>query len=142
MITLDDLSTCDFLTSDQCFIFSDELIIFDKKIMTCLLAVVDQRVYIMYKDTYVNVYTPFDLEELAAVVMSPSNPMSAAFRMKQQDKLNRSHIIFQNQNMGLFVRFIQELEAHWLAVEFSDTIAMVVDKKPISFNFKELTLEK
>ena len=82
MITLDDLSTCDFLTSDQCFIFSDELIIFDQKIMTCLLAVVDQRVYIMYKDSFVNVYTPFDLEELAAVVMSPSNPMSAAFKLK------------------------------------------------------------
>lgn len=48
----------------------------------------------MYKDTFVNMYTPFDLEELAAVVMSPSNPMSAAFRMKQSDKLNRSHIVF------------------------------------------------
>ena len=27
-------------------------------------------------------YTPFDLEELSAVIMSPSNPMSAAFKIK------------------------------------------------------------
>ena len=141
-IGLDDLSTRDFLTSDQCFIFSDELTIFDQKIMTCIFTIVDQKVYIMFKDSMINVYTPFDLEELGAIVMSPSNPMSAAFRMKQQDKLNRSHIIFQNQNMGLLIRFIQELEAHWLSVEFSDQIAMVIDKKPISFNFKELTIEK
>jgi len=44
--------------------------------------------------------------------------------------------------MGLMIRFIQELEAHWLSVEFSDTIAMVVDRKPISFNFKDIVLEK
>jgi len=44
--------------------------------------------------------------------------------------------------MGLMVRFIQELEAYWLSVEFSDTIAMVVDKKPISFSFQEITMHK
>jgi len=44
--------------------------------------------------------------------------------------------------MGLMIRFIQELEAYWLAVEFSDTIAMVVDRKPVSFNFKDIALEK
>lgn len=61
----------------------------------------------MFKNkTSSNLYTPFDLEELQAVVMSPSNPMSAAFKLKDQKKLNRSHIIFQNQNMGLMIRFI------------------------------------
>lgn len=74
--------TCDFLSSDQSFIFSDEMFIFDQKIINCLLAVVDQRVYIMFKENMTNMYTPFDLEEIAAIVMSPSNPMSAAFRMK------------------------------------------------------------
>ena len=97
----------------------------------------------MFKDkTHANLYTPFDLEELSAVVMSPSNPMSAAFKMKDQKKLNRSHIIFQNQNMGLMIRFIQELEAYWLSVEFNDQIALVVDNKPLSFNFKDLAVEK
>ena len=81
IVVREDL-TRDFLTSDQAFIFSDEMIIFDQRIITCVLAIVDQRVYILYKDTNGNLYTPFDLEELAAVVMSPSNPMSAAFRMK------------------------------------------------------------
>ena len=58
--------------------------------------------------------------------MSPSNPMSAAFKLKDHKKLGRSHIVFQNMNMGLMVRFIQELEAHWLSVEFSDQIAMTI----------------
>ena len=88
--------TRDFLTSDQSFVFSDEMIIFDQKIHTSVLVIVDQRVYILFKDSLQNMYTPFDLEELAAVVMSPSNPMSAAFRLKDQNKFGRSHIIFQN----------------------------------------------
>ena len=119
MINVNEI-TRDFLSCDQSFIFSDELIIFDSKIIETIFAIVDQKVYILYKDTKMNVYTPFDLEELAAVVMSPSNPMSAAFRMKDCKKLNRSHIVFQNQNMGLMIRFIQELEAYWLSVEFND----------------------
>jgi len=48
----------------------------------------------MFKDTLRNMYTPFDLTEIAAVIMSPTNPMSAAFRMKDSNKLGRSHIIF------------------------------------------------
>ena len=44
--------------------------------------------------------------------------------------------------MGLMIRFIQELEAYWLSVEFNDQIAMVVDNKPISFNFKDLAVER
>ena len=94
--------------------------------MTASFIIVEQKVYILFKDTLGNMYTPFNLEELAAVVMSPSNPMSAAFRMKDQKKFGRSHIVFQNQNMGLLIRFIQELEAYWLSVEFSDQLAMVV----------------
>lgn len=70
------------MSSDQCFIFSDEMIVFDQKIVTANFVVVDQKVYILFKESLGNMYTPFDLTELAAVVMSPSNPMSAAFRMK------------------------------------------------------------
>ena len=67
--------------------------------------------------------------------MSPSNPMSAAFKLKDQNKLGRSHIVFQNMNMGIMVKFIQELEAHWLSVEFNDTIKMTIDKQPLTFSF-------
>lgn len=96
LIDVNDI-TRDFLSSDQSFIFSDEMTIYDQKIITCNLAIVDQRVYILFNDkAHSNLYTPFDLEELQAVVMSPSNPMSAAFKMKDQKKLNRSHIVFQN----------------------------------------------
>jgi hypothetical protein len=74
--------TKDFLTSDQSFIFSDEIIIFDQKIVTATFVIVDQKVYILFKESLGSMYTPFNLDELAAIVMSPSNPMSAAFRMK------------------------------------------------------------
>ena len=135
--------TRDFLSSDQTFVFSDEVTLyFDGKIIECILVIVDQTVYLLFKDTYRNIISPFNLIELAAVIMSPSNPMSAAFKMKDDKKLNRSHIIFQNQNMGLMVRFIQELEAYWLSVEFSDTIALTIDRNPVSFSFKDIALEK
>lgn len=135
--------TRDFLTSDQTFVFSDEvLLFFDSRIIECILVIVDTTIYVLYKDTYRNILSPFELEELSAIIMSPSNPMSAAFKLKDDKKLSRSHIIFQNQNMGLMVRFIQELEAYWLSVEFSDIIAMTIDRKPLSFNFKDIALEK
>ena len=103
--------------------------------MEAILCFVDTKVYMIFKGNKTSIYWPFDLQELSAIVMSPSNPMSAAFKLKDQNKLGRSHIVFQNMNMGLMVRFIQELEAHWLSVEFSDQIAMTIDKKPVTFQF-------
>jgi hypothetical protein len=138
---MDDI-TRDYLSSEQAFIFSDQITIFHEKIVEACLTIVDMKVYFMFKSTKSSIYKPFDLSELSAIVMSPSNPMSAAFRLKDQNKLGRSHIVFQNTNMGLLVRFIQELECYWLSVEFSDTIAMTVDKQPISFNFQEITIHK
>lgn len=44
--------------------------------------------------------------------------------------------------MGLMIRFIQELEAYWLAVEFSDQLAMVIDKRPVAFNFQDIAIAK
>lgn len=44
--------------------------------------------------------------------------------------------------MGLLIRFIQELEAYWLSVEFSDQLAMVVDGKAYPFDFKDIALQK
>jgi len=58
------------------------MLIYESKILHTYLIVVDQRVYILYKESKSSAYAPFDLEEIAAIVMSPSNPMSAAFRMK------------------------------------------------------------
>ena len=40
IVAREDL-TRDFLTSDQAFIFSDEMIIFDQRIITSVLAIVD-----------------------------------------------------------------------------------------------------
>lgn len=93
LVDVNDM-TRDLLTSDQTFVFSDEMIIFEAKILHTFLIVVDQRIYILYKESKMSAYAPFDLEEVAAVVMSPSNPMSAAFRMKDTKKFGRSHIIF------------------------------------------------
>ena len=106
------------------------------------MVIVDCKVYLMYKDSKRTIYTPFDLTELTSLVMSPSNPMSAAFKLKDQEKLGRSHIVFQNLNMGLMVRFIQELDAYWLAVEFSDQLAMVIENKAETFSFDQLTKQK
>ena len=104
-VTNADITT-DYLTCDQVFIFSDEITIYHEKIQNAILAVIDTKVFLLFKESKSSIYRPFDLEELSAIVMSPSNPMSAAFKMKDQNKLKRSHIVFQNNNMGLLVRFI------------------------------------
>ena len=84
------------------------------------MVIVDSQIFLFYKESLVTIYNPFRLNEVAALVMSPSNPMSAAFLMKDPQRLTRSHIIFQNHNMGLLVRFFQELELFEMRVEFQD----------------------
>jgi len=44
--------------------------------------------------------------------------------------------------MGLMIRFIQELEAYWLSVEFNDQLAVIIEGKPSTFNFQDIALEK
>jgi hypothetical protein len=79
---------------------------------------------------------------VAALVMSPTNPQSAAFHLKNDKKLDMSHIIFQNSNMGLMVRYFQELELYDLKVEFKDQLAITVFGKPKKFEFQEIALGK
>jgi len=74
--------TQDYLTSDQAFVFSDEITIFHDKIVEAVLTIVDMQVYFLFKSTKSSIYKPFELTELSAIVMSPSNPMSAAFKLK------------------------------------------------------------
>jgi hypothetical protein len=86
-------------------LFSDEVSIFQNKVIASAMVIVDSEIYFFYKESMVTIYNPFKLDEIKALIMSPSNPMSAAFVMKDPQRFNRSHIIFQNQNMGLLVRF-------------------------------------
>ena len=58
------------------------------------MVIINSQIYLFYKESMVTIYNPFKLDEIKALVMSPSNPMSAAFVMKDTHRLNRSHIIF------------------------------------------------
>jgi len=55
--------------------------------MNCIIVIHNMFVYILYKESKASVYVPFSLEEVQAIVMSPSNPLSAAFHMKSDKKL-------------------------------------------------------
>jgi len=77
-------------------IFSDEISIFQNKVIASVMVIVDSEIYLFYKESNVTIYNPFKLEEIRALILSPSNPMSAAFHMKDPLRFNRSHIMFQN----------------------------------------------
>ena len=47
VITLDDIVQ-DYLTSDQSFVFSDAITIYQKKIIDATLVIVDQKVYFLF----------------------------------------------------------------------------------------------
>mgnify|MGYP000430439920 CR=1 FL=1 len=72
--------------------------------------------------------------------MSPQLPQSAAWHVRDDKKLGRSHVIFQCYNMGLLVKYLQDLQLYDLRVEFKDRLAMTIDRKALKFEFTEITL--
>lgn len=64
---------CDFLSSDQTFVFADEIVVYQGgKVADCLLAIVDEQVYIIYMESKGSIASPFDIHEVSHFVMSPS----------------------------------------------------------------------
>lgn len=98
------------LDENNDLLFSDILYIYqEKKVIETLLTVLHNTVYLMYKDSKNTMYTPFKVKDIQAMIMSPTLHTAASFKLKNPLKLKRSHIIFQNYNMGLLVRYFQEL---------------------------------
>jgi len=60
---------------------------------------------LIFKESKGTLYTPFSINEIDMMIMSPTMPTAGAFKLKNSKKHGRSHIIFQNYNMGLLVRY-------------------------------------
>ena len=69
------------------------------------MVILDKMVYFVYKESKCLVLDPLKLGQISALVMSPSQPMSAAFKLNDAQNMRRSHVIFQNFNMGILVRY-------------------------------------
>lgn len=55
-----DIITKDYLTSDQAFVFSDEFTLYmDTKIVESVIVMVDNFVYILFKDSKATILKPF-----------------------------------------------------------------------------------
>ena len=50
VITIADVEQ-NYLASDQAFVFSDEITIYQKKIIESTLVIVDRKVYFLFKDS-------------------------------------------------------------------------------------------
>jgi hypothetical protein len=50
-------------------------------------------IFVLYREKKTLVQSPLKLEDLETVIMSPSLPTSAAFKLKDTKKHGRSHII-------------------------------------------------
>ena len=94
--------------------------------------------FIIYQDSKASVYQPFAFKDVSALIMSPQLPQSAAWQIRDHLKLGRSHVIFQNFNMGILVKYLQDLQLHELRVEFKDSLAMTIDRKALKFEFTEI----
>ena len=62
--------------------------------METVLVVLNNVVYLLYKDSKNTMYTPFKVKDIAAMIMSPTLHTAAAFKLRDSRKLKRSHIIF------------------------------------------------
>ena len=130
----------DFLQSNQVPIFTDNITLYrDGEMFKCHLCIIDVMVFVLYREKKTLAQTPFKIEDLEEMIMSPSQPTSSAFKLKDTQKYGRSHCIFQSFSMGLLVRFFQELELYDLKVTFHDSFPMTVKDDPVAFNFDDIT---
>lgn len=101
---LEETVARDLLTCDEALIFADDVRVYQppgpssgKAEHACILVIYNGKVFLVYGESKLTIYSPFDLlSEVKALVMSPSNPLSAAFHLKNDRQLQRSHVIFQS----------------------------------------------
>jgi len=73
----------DFLQSNQVPIFTDNITLYrDGEMFKCHLCIIDVMVFVLYREKKTLAQTPFKIEDLEEMIMSPSQPTSSAFKLK------------------------------------------------------------
>jgi len=93
----------------------------------------------LFKDKKTMVVTPFKIQEIRDLILAENVPSACVIQVDQsvEDKIGRSHLIFESKSMGLIMRYVLERE-YEIEVDFSDVVPIRERGIEKDFCFTEL----
>jgi len=91
----------------------------------------------VYTNSKNAVFNPFEFETFDSLIMSLDMPEAAAFSLKDTSGFDKTHIIFENYNMGLLLSYIQEIGLGDIRLEFKNSFPVTIleTNSPEPFSF-------
>jgi len=81
-------------------------------------------VIFLYKQRKNIVVTPFKILDIKELVIAENVPSACTMQVDEtvEDKIGRSHLIFESKSMGLILRYVLERNYEEIEVDFSDSV--------------------
>lgn len=88
-----------------------------------IFVLADDIAIFLFKDKKNIVVTPFKITDVRDFVLAENVPSACTLQVDEtvEDKIGRSHLIFESKSMGLIMRYILERE-YDIEVDFSDSV--------------------
>ena len=93
----------------------------------------------LFKEKKNIVVTPFKIQEIRDLILAENVPSACTIQVDQsvEDRIGRSHLIFESKSMGLIMRYVLERE-YDIEVDFSDSVPIRERGVEKDFCFMEL----
>ena len=104
-----------------------------------IFVVADDVAVLLFKEKKNIVVTPFKIDDVIEFTLAENAPSACAIQVDKtvEDKIGRSHLIFESKSMGLIMRYILEREFE-IEVDFSDSVPIRERGIDRDFCFSEL----
>ena len=91
-----------------------------------ILCITDNVLIMLYKATGHNIVMPqIKVNDIEALVLAESMPSAAALHFNEdiEEKVKRSHLVFESPNLGLLMRYLLEKD-YTTEIDFSNEITI------------------
>ena len=104
-----------------------------------IFAIVSDLIVVLFKSKKTIVVMPFKIQEIRGLVLAENVPSACTIEVSQEieNKIGRSHLIFESKSMGLLMRYVLERE-YDIEVDFCDSVPMRINGGDGDFYFGEL----
>ena len=94
----------------------------------------------LYKQRKNIVVTPFKILDIKELVIAENVPSACTMQVDEsvEDKIGRSHLIFESKSMGLILRYVLERNYEEIEVDFSDSVPIREQGVEKDFCFTDL----
>lgn len=107
--------------------------------MPAIFVLADDVAMFLYAEKKTIVVSPFKIQSIRDLILAENAPSACAMQVDEttEDKIGRSHLIFESKSMGLLMRYILERE-YDIELDFSDSVPIREKGVESIFNFISL----